>query len=251
MNNIDIASYKSEEEKTRTIELTNMLLQSPIPKDQLLENLGLFLNSKEFSRLLFMHHLYQQILTVHGSIFELGTRWGNNLSLFHACRSIYEPFIGRTRLLVGFDTFTGFPDIHKKDGHGILMKKGNVTTAPGYEVQLEKIMQIHEQENPASHLKKFELVKGDINKTLPIYLKTHPETIVALAFFDTDLYLPTKNALRLLQPRFTQGTVLGFDEAGDHGAPGVTLAIMETLGLNNIRLQHLPFVSRVSYCEIE
>ena len=37
--------------------------------------------------------------------------------------------------------------------------------------------------NPMSHLKRFELVKGDAAETIPQYLKAHPETIVSLADF--------------------------------------------------------------------
>ena len=251
MDNNGIVSYKNLNEKNITLTLTDLLLNSPIPKDQLLENLGLFLSSKELSRLLFMHHLYAQILSVHGAVWEFGTRWGNNLALFHTCRSIYEPFAARTRPLVGFDTFTGFPDIDEKDGQGTLMKPGNIATAENYELILEKILNLHEQENPLSHIKKFEIVKGDVNNTVPHYLQEHPETILAMIYFDMDLYAPTKNMLALLKPRFVKGTVLGFDEAGDQGAPGVTLAIMETLGLNHIRLQRLPVCSRTSYCIIE
>ena len=251
MLNTDIVSHQSSPERERVLQLADMLLTSPIPKDQIGENLGLFLNSKELSRLLFMTHLYQLAVPVHGSVFEFGTRWGNNLAIFHACRSIFEPFNKRLRPIVGWDSFEGFPSIHAKDGSGPLMTPGLVATTKNYEQFLTQLLELHEAENPLSHLKRFELVKGDVNQTLPKYLKQHPETVLALAYFDMDLYAPTKKALQCLKPRMTKGTVLGFDEAADPGAPGVTLSIMETLGLNNVRLQRLPYCSRTSFCVIE
>ncbi|MBI4151871.1 crotonobetainyl-CoA--carnitine CoA-transferase [Candidatus Woesearchaeota archaeon] len=251
MKTTDIVSHKNQNEHELFAKLEHLLDHGNIPKEQRLENLGLFLTSKEMSRLLFMHHIYQLAIPVHGIIAEFGTRFGNNIAMFHAFRSIHEPYNARLRPLVAFDTFQGFCDISKHDGNSPMMKKGLVATPEKQEEVLDEILSIHEQLNPMGHIKKFELVKGDISKTLPQYLKAHPETIVALAYFDTDLYEPTKNALLLLRDRMTQGTVLGFDEAGDPGAPGVTRAIMETLDLKRIKLQRLSWCSRTSFCIVQ
>ena len=83
------------------------------------------------------------------------------------------------------------------------------------------------------------------------YLDENKHTIVALAYFDFDLYDPTKRCLELIKPRLTKGTILGFDEVNDPDSPGETLAVMEALGLNNIRLKRFPYASRVSYCIID
>ena len=115
-----IKSYKSSEENKIDRESLNLFRNCPIPEDQLFENLGLFLNAKNFSRILFMHHIYKQIIQVPGVIMDFGTRWGNNLALFSIFRGIYEPF-NRHRKLIGFDTFTGFPSINKKDGNSELL----------------------------------------------------------------------------------------------------------------------------------
>ncbi|MCX6262328.1 MAG: crotonobetainyl-CoA--carnitine CoA-transferase, partial [Bacteroidia bacterium] len=61
----------------------------PIPDQEIMQNLGLFLSSKNLSRILFMDHLYQQIVDVHGIVIEFGTRWGQNIALFSALRGIY------------------------------------------------------------------------------------------------------------------------------------------------------------------
>jgi hypothetical protein len=42
-----------------------------------------------------------------------------------------------------------------------------------------------------------------------------------------------------------------FDELCDEFFPGETIALMETLGLNNVRIQRYPMTARVSYIEIE
>ena len=83
------------------------------------------------------------------------------------------------------------------------------------------------------------------------YLKDHPETIVALAYFDFDIYEPTKKCLELIRPHLVKGSMIGFDELNDPDSPGETRALAETFGLNNIKLRRFRYASRVSYFIIE
>ena len=247
---IAVGSFKSDQEQSFEQEFIQYLENCPIPKDQLLANLGLFLSSKNLSRILFMHHLYQLVHSVPGIVMEFGTRWGQNLALFSALRGIYDPY-NRHRKLVGFDTFSGFPSVSPQDGASDLMQVGKRAVTESYADYLERIMELHEGLNPLSHIKKFELIQGDATETVPRYMDENPETIVALAFFDFDLYEPTKKCLEVIKSRLVKGSVLGFDELNDHGAPGETRALLETFGLNNVRLQRFPYASRVSYFVVE
>src|SRR5690606_9703810 len=120
-----------------------------------------------------------------------------------------------------------------------------------YEEYLARVLVCHEQLNPLAHLRKFELRPGDATVELPRYLAEAPETIVALAYFDLDLYEPTKRCLEILRPRLVRGSVLGFDELNGPDSPGETLALMEVFGLEHVRLKRLPHVSRTSYFVVE
>ena len=142
-NKKGIKSYKSASEKDLDVGLVEMLRNTPILDDQILENLGLFISSKDLARILFMHHIYKLIVDVPGVVMDFGTRWGNNLALFSSFRSMYEPY-NRHRKLIGFDTFAGFPVLHEKDGASDLMTSGNVATTDIYEAYLEKVMSIKE-----------------------------------------------------------------------------------------------------------
>ena len=245
-----IKTYDSAEEKLIREQFVEHFKKCPIPDDQLLSSLGLFLNSKNLSRILFMDHLYKQIIDVQGSIIEFGTRWGPNLALFAALRGIYEPF-NRHRKIVGFDTFTGFPEISKKDGKSDMMKKGTLAVTENYVDYLTKVMEFQEQDNPLSHIKKFELIAGDAVVEIDKYLKEYPETIIALAFFDFDIYEPTKKCLEAIRTHLVKGSVLAFDELSDHDSPGETIALEEVFGLNNIKLRRYRYASRVSYFVLE
>tara|TARA_R110000824_G_scaffold264058_1_gene452853 strand:+ start:402 stop:1157 length:756 start_codon:yes stop_codon:yes gene_type:complete len=245
-----IITYDSKKERSSRDELYNLLKECPIPEDQVLSNLGLFLNSKNLSRILFMNHIYQRIVDVQGVVLEFGTRWGQNVALFAAMRGIYEPF-NRHRKIVAFDTFEGFPSIDEKDGKSSMMKPGMLSLTQDYDKYLSDILTTIEKDNPLDHIKKFELRKGDATREIDTYLEDHPETIVSLAYFDFDLYKPTKKCLEALRPRLTKGSIVAFDELNDPDSPGETLALMEVFGLPNIRLRRFPHASRVSYFVME
>ena len=100
-----IKSYKSDKEKEIDHKIIELFNNCPIPEEQLMENLGLFFNAKNFSRIIFMHHIYSKIKNIHGVVMDFGTRWGHNLALFSVFRGMYEPF-NRHRKLIGFDTFS-------------------------------------------------------------------------------------------------------------------------------------------------
>ena len=193
-----------------------------------------------------MNHLYKQIVDIHGSIFEFGTRWGNNGALFSSLRSIYEPF-NRHRKIILFDTFEGLKNIHNLDGKNEMMFEKSLSTSKGYEKFLESIMKTHESLNPLSHIKKFEIVKGDASKEINNYLNENNEIIISLAYFDFDIYKPTKDVLKAIMPRLCKGSILAFDELNDADAPGETIALMEEIGLNNIKLERFRYASRVSF----
>ena len=245
-----ILHYGSSEESKARKDIMKLLKETPIPEDQLQSNLGLYLNSKSLARIIFMDHIFKQIVDVPGVVMEFGTRWGQNLALFAALRGMYDP-IHRHRKIIGFDTFTGFPSIDPKDGKSEMMVKGGLALTKNYKSYLEKILDYQEADNALSHIKKYELRAGDANIEIDKYFKEYPETIVALAYFDFDVFKPTKKCLEAIRPRLVKGSVVGFDELNDHDSPGETLALMEVFGLNNIKLRRLPQTSRTSYFVVE
>jgi hypothetical protein len=223
---------------------------TPIPPNELLSQLGLFLNRQTLSRILFMHDLYQQIVPIHGVVMEFGVRWGQNLALFSSFRGMYEPY-NYNRKIIGFDTFAGFPSIAPEDGDDSIAEVGAYGVSDNYEAYLETVLNYHETESPLSHIRKHELVKGDATVTLEKYLQDHPETIIALAYFDFDLYEPTKKCLTLIRDHLTKGSVIGFDELNWATFPGETLALKEVFGLNRYSIRRSPLNPTPSFIVID
>lgn len=240
----------SKAEKGGYERMAECLRETPVPTGELAHNLGLYCSSKTMTRMLFFYELYKKLVDTHGVIMEFGVRWGQTLSVLSALRGIFEPF-NRHRKIIGFDTFAGFSGVCDKDGARSGCDEGAYSVPGGYEAHLEEILKLQEDLNPISHLKKFELVKGDVRSTIHEYLGRHPETVVSMAIFDLDIYEPTKEALTAILPHLCKGSILVFDELSDDIFPGETLALNEVLGLRNVRLRRFPMTARISYLEIE
>jgi hypothetical protein len=229
--------------------LAALFAQSPLPVEQLLLNPGLYMSRPTLARILFMHELYRKIVPVHGVVLEFGVRWGQNLALFEAFRGMYEP-ANESRRIVGFDTFSGFPSTSAADGGADVVTTGAFGVSDDYEEHLDAVLACHERANGAE-AGQHELVQGDVTVTLPEYLERHPETVVALAYFDLDLHEPTRACLELIRDRLPKGSVLGFDELCAPAFPGETTALREVLGIGSLRLVRSPTGSFPSYAVID
>jgi hypothetical protein len=227
--------------------LAARLRNSAIPDRELIDNLGLYLTRQSLSRINFMQKLYEMIVPVHGIVVEFGVRWGQNMALFSVLRGIHEPF-NYNRRIVGFDTFEGFPSVASEDGSAVQV--GDYSVSTGWKHELEGIVDFHEQNAPIAHKKKYELVQGDGTQNLPAFLAAHPETVIALAYFDFDLFRPTKDCLEAIMPHVTKGSVLAFDELNCPEFPGETIALREVLGLSTHALRRDPSNPLTSYLVI-
>jgi hypothetical protein len=245
-----IASMASEREKDLRRDFMTLFKNCPIPEGELFFNLGLFLNRQSLSRIIFMHQLYQKILSVHGVVMEFGSRWGQNLALFSSFRGMYEPY-NYSRKIIGFDTFEGFPSVTDKDRRSDHVDTGGYSVTPGYETYLRAVLDYHEQESPIGHMKKYELVKGDASTKLREYLDGHRETVIAFAYFDFDIYEPTKECLRIICDYLTRGAVVAFDEVNHPLFPGETIALQEAVGISNCRLMRSPLNPTIAYFLVE
>jgi hypothetical protein len=239
-------SYSKADFENR-MTLGQMMLNAPIPADELMNNIALFLDRRSLSRILFINELYHKILNLHGSIVELGTRYGPNLALFTSLRGIYEPF-NHNRKVIAFDTFEGFPKVTEEDKNQKFdWKEHDYSVPENYELFLEDVLTLHESGAPLSNIKKYDLVKGDATITIKEYLKKRQETIIALAFFDFDIYKPTKECLEAIIPHLTKGAVIGFDEINVQEWPGETAALRDVLGTNNFRILHSQYRANAGY----
>ena len=195
-------------------------------------------------RFLARYELMKLIQDIPGAICELGVCSGNGLmSLIH-CHNVLQPTY-RYREFYGFDTFEGFPSVHENDIKDIVWQKGDFCNE-SYD-RLTNIIDIH---NNYYYLPtNVQLIKGDVTKTVPEFLKDNRHVIVSLLYLDMDIYDPTKAALKEFLPRMAKGSIIAFDELNWKSFPGETVAALEELG-TKYKFKNI-LNSQINYCIIE
>ena len=241
-NRYAIDSYPSAEEWRRFHEKqTAHFRGSPLPDNEILDHLTLYCSHAAMRRFLFWDRMYQHILELHGVGMVFGVRWGRDLAALQHLRNIYEP-MNYTRKFIGFDTFEGFASVHKNDGEAEVVRTGAYSVPHRYEENLTRLLLEREALLPYNHLGKVELKKGDAKQTVRIYLEEHPETVIAFAYFDFDLYEPTRVCAELIKPYLCKGAVVAFDEYMHPTHPGETKAAREVFG-THAKVRRVPQVS--------
>ena len=211
---------------THRARLHEMFANSPLPKDDLMFNLGLYVRSSLLVKFLVLNDLYVRFKSLPGALIEFGTWWGQNLVLLENLRTIHEPF-NKQRAILGFDTFKGYPLEGSLSPEATKTHKGYATGA-AYSDYLKELLEVHEGNNAFGHIRgNCKLVEGDVQQTAPRYFIDHPETLVAFAYFDLGPYEPTIAALRAILPHLVPGSILLFDELTWVGAPGEAIAFKE------------------------
>ncbi len=216
--------------------LEEMLDTAPMPRDERMFNLGLFVRSSLLVKFLVLHDLYKRICHLPGALLEFGVWRGQNLVLLENLRAIHEPF-NKQRRIIGFDTFEGYAAGTPTRGLEADLDRA-YETGPDYKPFLEELLRVHEGANAFGHIASgHELVAGDVTVTAPRYFAEHPETLVAFAFFDMGPYEPTVAALRAIRPHMMPGSVILFDELTWSGAPGEALAFKEVFASSEYQLE--------------
>ncbi len=245
-----LRTLASTGEKENRNKLQELFEASPIAKNEQTAQVGLFQRRQELSKALFLNEIYQKLVNTHGVIMEFGTRWGQNLVTLSNLRGIYEPY-NYNRKIIGFDTFEGFEGIHAADGESDYLEAGAFGVSENYDTYLREILTCHQNESPLSHINKFEVCRGNAPDELKKYLERNPQTIIAFAYFDFDIYKPTVECLNLIKPHLIKGSILGFDELNDPGFPGETKALMEAFDLKDIHLERNKFSAMQSYFTLD
>jgi hypothetical protein len=228
---------------------TNNKVKGYIDNLQSLDNLNVIdfalhtpINS--IQRFLARYELMKMVQDIPGAIIELGVCSGNGLMSLVHCHNVLQPTY-RYREFYGFDTFEGFPSVHENDIKDIVWEKGDFCNE-SYD-RLTNIIDIH---NSYYYLPtNVQLVKGDVTKTIPAFLKDNRHVIVSLLYLDMDIYEPTKVALKELLPRMAKGSIIAFDELNWRSFPGETIAALEELG-TKYKFKNL-LNSHINYCIIE
>jgi hypothetical protein len=216
-----------------------------------LRNFAKYVPRQTLTMFLAKHAIFQRVLGVHGHMIECGVFLGGGLMAWAQLSAIYEP-VNHPRRIVGFDTFTGFAGIHDKDRSDSNLEciaEGALSTDAYKDVQ--EGIRLYDLNRPIGHIPRVELVVGDAVQTIPNYVQKNPHLVVAMLYLDFDLYEPSKVAIQSFLPRMPRGAVMVFDELDDAAWPGETQAVLEAIGLRNLRIERFPFASQISFAVLD
>ena len=153
-----------------------------------------FAPREHMTKFLARYEIFKKILEIPGSIVDCGVFAGQSLFTFAKLSSIFEPH-NYQRKVYGFDTFSGFSKISKKDekSKSEFLLEGGVSYSDYDDIQ--NAIKIFDLNRSISHIPKIEVIKGDVAETIPKFVDDHPEIVVSLLNIDMDLYEPAKVAL--------------------------------------------------------
>lgn len=214
-----------------------------------LQNFAKYVPRQALATLLAKYEIFKRVVDVHGHFVECGVFAGGGLLTWAQLSAIHEPY-AHVRRIVGFDTFKGFPALTEQDGSPALdyAKSGGLST--NAQADVEAALKLYDLNRPLGHIPRVELVVGDATKTIPKYVEDNQHVVVAMLYLDFDLYEPTKIAIEQFYPRMPKGAIIAFDELAQKNWPGETRAVLDTIGLRNLRIERLPFHPQISFAQL-
>jgi len=208
-------------------DIGELISAAPIAPRWKNEALSLFLQPRDIARILAFHHLYEQILPLHGEVMEFGVAHGRDMNILLSLRRLLEPSVPRR--IIGFDTFTGVPeeDIAHDKGDGEKTVPGYCATIGDEYVEfLDSWLSRHNNSHPSTDSNAVELHVGKVQETLPDWLENN-EHPIALAFIDYTAYQPTIDTMRLIEERLVPGAIVGFNQFATPFHQGEARALRE------------------------
>lgn len=194
---------------------------------------GFYLTSdtSRIGKLLNHLEIYKKIIHLPGDILEFGVYKGTSLVRLLSFRDLLES--SNSRKVVGFDIFGKFPDTLELESDKQFVKR--FENAGGYGISKEELT-IHLNNKG---FKNYELIKGDIIKTIPEFIDQNQAKKISLLHIDVDVYEPTKLILESLWDKVVKGGILMLDDYST--VEGETKAVDEFFAGQNIVIQKPKF----------
>ena len=207
-----------------------------------------FTGRQNIAKLIAQYELVHKTKNILGDIVEGGVFHGSGLMGWANLSVSLEPYNYQCKI-IGFDTFQGSTGVSSKDQTlDRIRRREKEYNANNYQDILETI-KIFDMDRPLNHMKKIEIVKGDISKTIPAYLKKNKQQVVRILHLGMNLYLPTFNSLKYFLPRMTKGSIVAIDGL-NHATPGCLEALKENIDLSKINLKTFDYYPNFTYFTI-
>ena len=170
-------------------------------------NYHLTMSGDRMGKLLCHYESLKQTINIPGEIVECGVFKGTSLTRFGVMRDLLGT--KNSAKIIGFDVFSdSFPNTKYKEDKKI--RSDWIKKAGGSSISKAQIIKIFKKLG----IKNYEIVAGDITKTLPKYIKSKPELKISLLNIDIDFVESTYCSLKYLYPRVSKGGIILLDNYG-------------------------------------
>ena len=203
---------------------------------------------QNIAKLIAQFELFNKTKHILGDIVEAGVYHGSGLFAWANIAVSLEPYNYQCKI-IGFDTFQGSTGLSKKDisNKNILRKEGEYN-ANNYK-DIIKGIEIFDKDRPLNHIKKIEIVKGDVSTTVKKYIKNNKQQTLRLLHLGMNLYKPTFFCLKHYLPIMPKGSIVVIDGL-NHATPGCLQALKENINLSKIKLNTFDYFPNFTYFEI-
>ncbi|MDG6218594.1 MAG: TylF/MycF/NovP-related O-methyltransferase [Candidatus Thermoplasmatota archaeon] len=190
------------------------------------------------SKILAHYELYKMTSDLPGAIVECGIFKGASFIRFATFRDVFGN--SYSHKIIGFDTFSSFQETNFDEDQKY--RDDFIKSAGEQSISREQLIEVLKKKGIENNV---ELVEGDINITIPKYLKENPHLKISLLNLDTDIYEPAVTILKYLWPRIVKGGILILDDYGTF--PGETKAVDEYFKDRDVKILKFPFAMTPCY----
>lgn len=193
-------------------------------------------------KLLDHYEIYKKISQLNGDIIECGVFKGVSLIRFLTFRDIDRNT--KIKKIYGFDAFGKFPKPLSTKNH----KKRDTSFARLHDRKIGMGLNVNKLDNILRNkgFKNYQLIKGDVTKTIDLFVSKKKNLKISLLHLDMDIYTPTKYTLSKLFKFIVKKGIILIDDYKH--IKGATIAINEFLKENKkLKIQKISSTSRPSF----
>lgn len=208
-------------------------------------NFHLTMNEDRISKLLTHYEIFKISSDVPGEIVECGVFKGTSLVRFGMMRKLFGGT--HSRRLIAFDIFSDkYPNTKYKEDQA--QRSYWIKTAGSSSISVSQLKKIFKKND----IKNYDLIKGDVVKTVPRFKKKNPGLKISLLNIDIDFVEPTITCLRYFYECVTKGGVILLDNYAGKGSSGKylhgdTTAIDKFFKDKNVVIKKFKFAARPCY----
>jgi len=156
-----------------------------------------------YAKFLTHYEVLKKISKIKGDIVECGVFRGTSITRF----AIISRLLKIKKKIIGFDNFNNVIPVTKFGRDLKIRKKWIKDTKGGNSISVKKLTNVFK----AHKIKKFQFIKGDVEKTVPKFVKNQKKLKVALLNIDIDYFESTKVCLESFYPYISRGGIILLD----------------------------------------